>query len=153
MVDYIKWIRSKVGHDPIILNFAGGCVVNDQGEILLQKRADKGVWGFPGGALELGESVEEAVKREVQEETGLKVELTKLIGIYSKYFDEYPNGDQAQTIAYFFELKVLGGELSAHDKETIELQFFRPDDMPELVNQQHRDALLDYIEGKRGVVR
>ncbi|GAF17010.1 hypothetical protein JCM19046_1481 [Bacillus sp. JCM 19046] len=75
LIDYIKNIRQKVGQEAIILNFAGICVENNQGEILLQKRADSNQWGFPGGALELGESVETCAKREVFEETGLLVNV------------------------------------------------------------------------------
>ena len=56
--DYIKWIRGKVGHEKIIIVYAGGCIFNENGEVLLQKRADCNKWGFPGGALELGETPE-----------------------------------------------------------------------------------------------
>ena len=45
--NYIQWLRSKVGHEKIILIFAGGCVINDKGEVLLQKRADSNKWVFP----------------------------------------------------------------------------------------------------------
>lgn len=51
--DYINWIRSKVGHEKIILVFAGGCLFNNEGKVLLQKRGDFGKWGFPGGAIEI----------------------------------------------------------------------------------------------------
>lgn len=152
-MNYIKWIRSKVGNDKIFLNFAGGCIVNDKGEILLQKRKDKKMWGFPGGAMELGESIEETVKREVKEETGLVVETKKFIGVYSKYVDRYPSGDEAQTILHFFELEIVDGALSTDDEETLELTFFDPENMPKLVNKQHEDALADYVAGVSGVVR
>ncbi len=56
--NYIQWIRSKVGHEKIILVFAGGCIFNDKGEVLLQRRGDTNKWGFPGGAIELGETPE-----------------------------------------------------------------------------------------------
>lgn len=56
--DYIRYIREKVGHDLIFLNFAGGIIYNEQNEILLQKRGDRNEWGLPGGAMELGESLE-----------------------------------------------------------------------------------------------
>lgn len=142
-MDYIKWIRSKVGKDKIMLNFVGGCIFNDEGKVLLQKRQDRNVWGFPGGALELGESVEEALKREVLEETGLEVTLNKLLGIYSKYEDYYPNGDEAQTITFFFELSIKGGKLSCSNEETLELKYFSLNAVPRLVNKQQNDFLND----------
>ena len=49
--DYIRWIRSKVGHEKIILTFAGGCIFNDQGEVLLQRRGDSINGDFPAGQL------------------------------------------------------------------------------------------------------
>jgi len=154
MSDYIKWIRNRVGHDQIFLNFAGACITNDEGKILLQKRAASGdVWGFPGGALDLGESAEEAVIREVREETGLSVEVDSLIGVYTKYFGVYSNGDEAQTILFFFRCSVVGGDLNVDREETFDLAFFDPGDAPELFNQQHRDMLADYVAQKRGVFR
>ena len=86
--DYIRYIRGKVGHDLIFLNFAGGIVYNERNEIL-QKRGDRNEWGLPGGAMELGESLEETAKREIFEETGLNVEVEHLIGVYSKYSGEF----------------------------------------------------------------
>ena len=56
--DYIKELRQKVGHDPVILAFASGVLVNSNNEILLQKRSDFNCWGLLGGALEFGESAE-----------------------------------------------------------------------------------------------
>ena len=151
--DYIRWIRNKVGHDQIILNFAAGCVKNEAGEILLQRRADRDVWGFPGGALEAGESVEAAVIREIREETALEVKVTKLIGVYSDYHDEYPNGDMAQTVTTFFECEVTGGELSTDDAETLELRYFDMHSIPALVNKQHEDMLQDVLHESCGVFR
>ena len=77
--DYIKNLRQKVGHQPLILNFAGGILINDQDEVLLQKRADVKSWGLPGGAMEFGESAEQACVREFLEETGLKVRVKSLL--------------------------------------------------------------------------
>ena len=48
--NYIQWIRSKVGHEKIILTFAGGCIFNERGEVLMQRRGNSNKWGFPGGA-------------------------------------------------------------------------------------------------------
>jgi mutator protein MutT len=154
MSDYIAWIRDKVGHDQIFLNFAVACITNDEGKILLQKRTASGhAWGFPGGALEIGESAEQTVIREVREETGLSIHVDSLIGVYTKYFDVYPNGDKAQTIVFFFGCSALDGDLSTDREETFDLAFFDPHKAPRLFNQQHRDMLADYIEHKRGVFR
>ena len=141
--DYIKWIRSKVGHEKIIIVYAGGCIFNKNGEVLLQKRADCNKWGFPGGAIELGETPEMAAKREVKEETGLEIEVQKLIGIYTDSDVVYPNGDKAHSICICYEMSVVGGELSCDENETLELKYFSLDDMPELFCEQHEELLRD----------
>jgi mutator protein MutT len=141
--DYIKWIRSKVGHEKIIIVYAGGCIFNEKGEVLLQKRADCNKWGFPGGAVELGETPEMAAKREVKEETGLDIEVQKLIGIYTDSDVVYPNGDKAHSICICYEMKIIGGVLVCDKDETLELKFFSLDDMPELFCKQHEELLKD----------
>ena len=85
-MNYIKNIRKKVGHDKIFLNFSGG-ILQKSGRILLQRRSDKGTWGIPGGAIELGESATEALIREYYEETGIKIKPLKLLNVYTKYTD------------------------------------------------------------------
>src|SRR5512147_879179 len=56
---------------------------NEDGAILLQRRSDNGLWGLPSGGVEIGETVSTAVVREVKEETGLVVEVERLVGVYS----------------------------------------------------------------------
>lgn len=154
MSDYIKWIRSKIGNDTIILNFSGAFITNENKEILLQKRSDKdNIWGLPGGAIEIGESIEEAAIREVKEETGLDIHIDYLVGVYSKYFTEYANGDKAQTICYFFKGSILGGNLCIDKCETFDLKFFSKYNLPNLFVKQHEDAINDFFEGKQGVYR
>ena len=67
-MDYIKWLRSKVRHEKVILVYFGGIVLDEEGKDLLQRRGDSKKWFFPGGAIELGESLEEACIRELNEE-------------------------------------------------------------------------------------
>lgn len=141
--NYIKWIRSKVGNEKIILTFAGGCIFNESGEVLLQKRADFNKWGFPGGAIELGETPQMAAIREIKEETGLDVEIIKLIGVYTDFDVQYPNGDEVQSICIAYELKVTGGELLAEDNETLELKYFALDNLPPLFCSQHEELAKD----------
>lgn len=154
MIDYIKWIRSKVGHDEIIINFSGACITNEKGEVLLQKRSDsENIWGLPGGAVEIGESIEETAIREIKEETGLDIKVEYLIGVYSKYFTTYQNGDKTQSICYLFKGTVVNGSLTKDDKETFDLRYFDKDNIPPLFVQQHSDMLNDFFENKMGVFK
>ena len=148
-MDYIQNIRKKVGKDKIILNFTCG-ILSQSGKILLQKRADKGTWGLPGGAIELGESSVEALVREFYEETGLKVTVKKLLNVYTKYSDSYPNGDEAQvlTILYLVSSKTYSFTNFFTSDETLELGFFDHKDIQNItiVNQQHQDMINDFFE-------
>lgn len=65
---YVSELRNLVGHRPLLLAAAGVVVVDDLGRWLLQRRVDDGLWGLLGGALELGESFEDAARRELFEE-------------------------------------------------------------------------------------
>ena len=146
--DYIKWIRSHVGHEKIMLVHAGGCIFNDRGEVLLQRRGDCDQWGFPGGTVELGETPQMAAVREVKEETGLDVEVGDLIGIYTDFDVVCSNGDQFQSILIAYELTVTGGELFCDQQETKELKYFALADAPALFCKQHNDILKDICKKK-----
>lgn len=127
--------------------------MNDEGDVLLQRRGHgEDSWGFPGGALEFGESLREAAVREVLEETGIEVELGELIGTYSKYMSVYPNGDQAQTILSVFQARPIRGALRADGEETLELRYFSLEDVPPLFNEQHTQILSDLRAGRRNQV-
>ena len=146
--DYIRWLRSKVGHEKIMLVFAGGCLFDAEGRVLLQRRGDSGKWGFPGGAIELGETPEMAAIRELREETGLDVRVTGLLGIYTDAEMSYPNGDQAHSILIAYGLETVGGALKCDQDETLELRYFALEDMPELFCRQHEDMKRDLLRRK-----
>ena len=150
-MNYIQNIRKKVGKEKIILNFTCG-ILSQSGKILLQKRADKGTWGLPGGAIELGESALEALVREFYEETGINVRVEKLLNVYTKYSDSYPNGDEAQvlTILYLVSSETSISTNFYTSDETLKLEFFDYRDIQNItiVNQQHQDMINDFFENK-----
>ncbi|MCM1285929.1 MAG: NUDIX domain-containing protein [Acetobacter sp.] len=153
MEDYIKKVRKKIGHEELILNYAGCIIFDEQGRLLLQKRSDCNQWGILGGMVEYGESVAEAAIREIKEESGLDVKITSLFGVYSKYYAEYTNGDKAQPIVHLFKAEIIGGELIERNNETLELKFFDLNDVPSLFCKQHQDMLDDIIAGREYVYR
>ena len=81
-------------------------------KVLLTKRADNGLWCLPGGGMDPGESVEETIIREVQEETGLIVRVLRLIGVYSdpNWLVVYNESDSVQIVALNFEVEITAGE-------------------------------------------
>ena len=128
---YFARLRQCVGHAPLLAPSAAACIRDEKGRILLLRRSDgDNLWGFPGGAMELGERASEAVVREVREETGLEVEPVALIGVYSgpEYAFEYPNGDRVQPVTIFFECRIVGGELRPDMPEVMGASYFCPED-------------------------
>lgn len=146
MSDYIKDLRKKIGHSPVILTFASGLLVNDKDEVLLQKRSDFKTWGLPGGALEFGETAEEACIREFLEETGLKVKVRSLLGISTNQIQHYPNGDIAQAVLIEFVVELLEKETQQLSSETLALEYFNKESLPLIFNSQHQKAIEKYYQ-------
>jgi 8-oxo-dGTP pyrophosphatase MutT (NUDIX family) len=144
-------LRRKVGTDPIIMVCGSCAVVDDAGRLLLQQRADAGSpWGLPGGAMELGETLEQAALREVLEETGLHVRADALVGVYSHGQHTYDNGDVVQAVVTLFAATVVGGELTPDGVETLDLGWFALDALPEPLFAPHHRMLADLVAGRRG---
>lgn len=116
-----------------------GIIKNKEDHFLLCLRNDYNIWNLPGGKLEKGESPWQGVIREVKEETGLDVEIIKLIGVYSK-----PNKDE---IVFSFECKVLGGELILND-EAKDIKYFSLNEIPENTVQKQVERIKDFFENK-----
>lgn len=88
-------------------------VENNNHEVLMIQRTDNGLWALPGGAQDIGESAVEAIQREVIEETGIKIEVTGLSGIYSdpRHVIAYDDGEVRQEFSICFRAKMVGGKL------------------------------------------
>ena len=128
-----------------------GCsaaIFDGQGRILLTKRADNGQWCLPGGAVESGESVAEACEREVMEETGLTVQVKRLVGIYSNpdQLVVYPDGNKIQMVALHFEVEWIGGEPGLSD-ETSDFGYFTRAELETLeILGRQKERILDTLE-------
>lgn len=126
-------------------------VTNDQGELLLQKRTDNDLWGLPGGAMNIGESIGQAVIREVKEETALDVEPTGVVGIYSDpgHVIAYADGEVRQEFSICFTARIVGGQLAVGDQESTEVRFVRPSEVEQLpMGESTRLRVQHFLEGR-----
>ena len=130
-----------------------GCsaaIFDEQRRISLTRRADNGQWCMPGGAVESGESVAEACEREVFEETGLNVQVRRLVGVYS-HPDQlvvYPDGNKAFIVALHFEAEIVGGSLGLSN-ETTDFGYFTLEEIQgmELLGR-HKERIIDTLENR-----
>ena len=131
-----------------VMAAANGVVFNGIGEVLLHRRSDNGWWALPGGKVDVGESVAEAAVREVHEETGLRVEIKRLVGIYSdpRQYSilTYPTGDSIQYVTILFECEKKSGDLRISDEST-EIGYYPVDALPEDTMLSHRQRIEDTV--------
>lgn len=113
-IPYLRRLRPLVGSEPLVVAAAGVLVWDRHGRLLLQQRSDDGGWGIPGGAVEPGEDLEDAARRELREETGLHAhDLTLLAARGGEdCLLTYPNGDLCQVISLTYRAERWSGELS-----------------------------------------
>jgi 8-oxo-dGTP pyrophosphatase MutT (NUDIX family) len=145
-MDYVTYIRSLVGTNKIMMNAAACIIVNDKKEILLQLRGDDHFWGLPGGIMEMGERPKESAKREVFEETGYEVELIQYLGDYHNFDKHWPGGDSAHIICFIYIGTIIGGTMNIDMDETLDLQWYSYENLPEIDAIDHLDAINDYFK-------
>lgn len=108
-------------------------VTDDRGRILLIHRTDNDRWALPGGALELGETVISTAVREVKEETGIDIEVSGLVGIYSdpRHVIAYDDGEVRQQFAICVRGRAVGGTLRG-SSESSEVRWIDVEELPHL---------------------
>ncbi|WP_141433911.1 NUDIX hydrolase [Bacillus sp. 03113] len=126
-------------------------ILDEEKRVLLQKRADVGLWGIPSGHVEPGETVAQAAIREVLEETNLQIRIKKLIGVYSDPSSQvfkYPNGKKVHFITTCFLAEIVGGTLRCNSSESLAVQFFHKDNLPSDLLNMHPCWLDDAFANK-----
>ena len=133
MENYIGSIRKYVGHKPLLTVGAWILVINEKEEVLMQLRTDFDSWDFPGGTMELGETIEQVAKRELKEETNLDIDELRIIDVFSgeNTYRKYPNGDELYVVSVLCEIRKYHGNLIINDDESKVLKWFKKDEIPE----------------------
>jgi ADP-ribose pyrophosphatase YjhB (NUDIX family) len=142
-------VGDRVGRTGEIRSGVAAFIRSDDGRILLTRRTDNGRWCLPGGHVDPGESVAEACVREVQEETGLEVVVTRMIGVYSSpdFLVTYPDGNRAQFVSICLGAEVVSGEPALSD-ETTQVGYYTLEevhamDVMETHHQRIEDGVLE----------
>lgn len=125
---HVRALREHIGTELLLLPSAAALVRDDDGRLLLVRHADLGVWGLPGGAIEPDEQPEEAAVRETEEESGLEVEIVRLLGVFGgpEYRITYGNGDRTAYVPIVYEARVVGGTARPDGLETSEVGWYEP---------------------------
>lgn len=134
MSEYMRRVRQKVGHDLLVMPSVTVIALDGDGRVLLVKNRESQRWVAPGGSVEPRERPADAAVRETWEETGVKVELVRVLGAYGgpEFEVIYRNGDAVSYVMTVFEARVVGGELRADQIETIEAAFVSQDEFSSL---------------------
>ncbi|MEI6285274.1 MAG: NUDIX domain-containing protein [Bacillota bacterium] len=142
VVDYIKYIRSMIGKKPFI-GCTASVIVLKGDQTLMQRRADTGNWCYPGGFMEMGETVEQCAAREMYEEVGLQATALKFFGIFSgpEHRVVYPNGDEVFIVDHVYLCKDFTGTEMMLDGEAVELKWFSTTALPTKISRNCQRVL------------
>ena len=144
---YISNLRKKIGHDPIFMP-AAACILIKDNKILLQHRTDNGTWAIHGGGLELGETFEEGLTRELKEELNIKPINPKFFNVYSgeDLHVLYPNQDEVYVVVAIYIVEDYVGEINVDLKEVSEVKWFEFDNLPDNINRPDIKPINDVIK-------
>ena len=147
---FVLDLREKIGDHPLWLPGVKGVVLRPgpagaEPEVLLVQRRDNGRWTVPAGILEPGEEPADGIVREVFEETGVRAEPVRLVGVQALPPTVYPNGDRAQYLDVVLALDPVAGDAHVHDDESIDVAWRSVADLDD-VPRLHRRAVAWALE-------
>ncbi|NQW12496.1 MAG: NUDIX domain-containing protein [Alphaproteobacteria bacterium] len=131
---YLGQLRALIGSRPVAMPGARVIVENGSGQILLIKRGDFKLWGWPAGSAELGQSIETTARQELEEEAGLVAHRMVPVGFASDPVHDlihYPNGDVLQAFSMIFHVTEWSGTPRPDGHESLDVRWFAQDDLPE----------------------
>ena len=134
---YVGQLRKLVGNRRLLTPSARAIIRNADGDTLFIRRRDNGQWAPPAGFMEMGETVYDAMSREIYEETGLEVLAATLVSIYSgpELMRTNQYGSKHQYLVFQFRVDDWAGELVTETDETTDAGFFSPGELPEGFSQ------------------
>ncbi len=140
---YISRLRKKVGNELISSPSVAAVIHNHKGKLLLLEKSSGGAWSLPAGGIELGESPQEAIIREVMEETGYAIRIHGILGVFGgrAFRYTYPSGDRVEYVVTLFQCTIVDGSGAPTDSETKSIQYFARHEMPELALPYQKDEL------------
>ena len=147
MDDWVKNLRNKIGHDTVILPHAVTIVIDGK-HVLVEERSDDGYIDFPGGTLDLGETIEECAIRELKEETGIIADSLELFKIYTGELTKYTyvNGDDMYGVDVVYLVRKFHGELKPQKDEVNKLEFVKLDDIKGKLSPRNKQIIKDLKE-------
>ena len=147
-MDYLKELRKRTDHMPLVLPHSVVILFNEKAEVLLEERADDGFFDFPGGGIDLKESAEDAARRELKEETGLTADELKLFKVYSGEITHYVyfNGDEIYGVDLVYICHKYHGEMKPQLEEVKSLKFYDLKHMPEKMSIRNKQIIKDLLK-------
>ncbi len=141
--------RTAPNGTPVVVQTGASIIVEDaMGRILMQQRTDDGTWSYPGGRIEIDETVEDGARREVLEECGLEVGEMTLLGVFSgtELNHIYPNGNEVCGIDIVYISHDYKGTLTSQDGEARQMGFYPIDALPQPISAMNAKQLGAYLK-------
>ncbi|MGK6311811.1 NUDIX domain-containing protein [Neorhizobium sp. DT-125] len=142
-MSYIHRLRLLIGAELLLYPSVAAVIRDADGRLLLQEKRSGEGWSLPAGGIEPGETPQDAVLREVLEETGFEARVSAILGVFGgkDFRYTYPSGDRVEYVVTLFLCETTGRSSAPLDSETKSIRYFAEDEMPPLALPYPKDVL------------